>query len=358
MAFTLWNFAEQNRRADTTTRATASRLLNCIVSTKYAGAWMTAPDWAHLDAMIAGDEEVLTCWSSTSTKVDLFAMRIQIEPIDLETFRRERFPGHHCNPPRDKRRSWFDSLRRDGTIAAAQVETSSVLREGIQIDPPAPDFDGAKGSKYWIRVYTNERQSILTDLLRLHSLSLAAFATRVEWVSPLAQKQYVEYWDEQFLGVLGLDQHGDALEDFWPTGGPHWDGLAKVDGQNSLGALLVEAKAHPGENNSECKATDPESRSKIERAFGLVQAELGMNARNWFHEHYQLANRIAHLYFLNEVANIPTWLALVNFVNDRTHKPTPLSDWTDCFPTLFRSLGVDVSSRLCARIIPLFIDVG
>lgn len=355
MKLTLWQFAEQNRRTDTT-RATASRLLNCMVKTNYASASMEAPHWNELNAMIAGEKKVLTRWDRESPNVDLFAKRIHIEPTDFEKFG-EGFPDH-CSPSEKQRRSWFDRLGKDGTSSAAQGETSSGLSEGIQRDRPAPDFDGAKGSKYWIRVYTNERQSILTDLLRLHSLSLGAFATSIEWVSPLARKRYVEYWDGQFLESLGLAQHRNALGAFWPNGGPHWDGLAKLHGHTSLGALLVEAKAHPGENNSKCEATDPESRLKIERAFALVQAELGMNARNWLHEHYQLANRIAHLYFLNEIAKVPAWLALVNFVNDRTHKTTPLSNWTDCFPMLFGSLGVDVSSRLCSRIIPLFIDVG
>src|SRR4051794_10019076 len=106
------------------------------------------------------------------------------------------------------------------------------------------------------------------------------------------------------------------------------------------GVLLVEAKAHPQESLSTCKACSTRSRSAIETGLKRVRESIGASPSDWLTGSYQLANRVAFLHFLNEVIQVPAWLALVNFVNDRSHKPTDLRDWRLHQQALFRSLGI------------------
>ena len=65
-----------------------------------------------------------------------------------------------------------------------------------------------------------------------------------EWLSPI-QPYYKEFWDNNFLSRLPLsDTQRQIMLEFWPKGGPHWDGLAIAqDGE----ILLIEAKAYIAE---------------------------------------------------------------------------------------------------------------
>ena len=87
-----------------------------------------------------------------------------------------------------------------------------------------------------------------------------------------------------------------------------------------------------------------------------VQKHMGTLPSDWLDGSYQLANRIAFLYFLNEVVRVPTWLALVSFVNDQSHKPTSLPDWRLHQQSLFRGLGIHPGCQLLDRIITLFVE--
>jgi hypothetical protein len=62
----------------------------------------------------------------------------------------------------------------------------------------------------------------------------------IQWVSPLAEKKYIEYRDSEFLERVGLGQLAPRLQEFWLQRGPCWDVLAQIEG----GCLLVEAKSH------------------------------------------------------------------------------------------------------------------
>jgi hypothetical protein len=41
----------------------------------------------------------------------------------------------------------------------------------------------------------------------------------------LAQNNYLEYRDGDFLRAVGLGEFAGELESFWPTGGQSWDAL-------------------------------------------------------------------------------------------------------------------------------------
>jgi hypothetical protein len=115
------------------------------------------------------------------------------------------------------------------------------------------------------------------------------------WRSPLTNDEYAEYRDEDFLKRIGEEKLIPNLNEFWPTRGPQWDGLARCDDT----VLLVEAKSHISELFSTCQAEAPESIKRIEDAFAETAGYLRANrSAPWTLNFYPLANRIAHLYFL------------------------------------------------------------
>jgi hypothetical protein len=218
--------------------------------------------------------------------------------------------------------------------------------------PAANSGPAAKGSRYCLQRYVEHRPEDLRDLITCHSPSLSAFdAQRFEWKTPLAAEDYREYQDD-FLRPLGLQQYEDQLAEFWPRGGPVWDSLALLTASSDQGVLLVEAKAHPGETLSSCKASG-ESLKRIRESLERVRHHMGTGPADWLNGSYQLANRLAFLYFMNEVIDVPTWLALINFIGDESHKPTSLGDWRLHQQNLFRSLGLHPGCRLLDRIISL-----
>jgi hypothetical protein len=207
-----------------------------------------------------------------------------------------------------------------------------------------------KGSRFCLQNAIREGSEVLNDSILTSSPSLLLFNPSIEWVSPLAAKGYLEHRDD-ILEILNMTDKEAALRTFWPKGGPQWDGLAALRGEGGApGLLLVEAKAHPGEMMSDCKAS-PESLSQIEKTLARVQSHMGVMSVDWTKKYYQLANRLAYLYFFNEIAKVPTWLALINFVDDRSYKQTSLSAWRSHYAEVFRWLGVSDRSPLLEKLI-------
>lgn len=120
------------------------------------------------------------------------------------------------------------------------------------------------------------------------------------------------------------------------------------------GVLLIEAKAHPAETKSDSKASYQKSKELISQSFARVQGFMGIEPLDWSKDFYQLANRIAHLYFFNEILRKPTWLVLVNFINDLSYKPTTLKEWVKHYNNLFAQMGIHHNCRLMDRVIMVY----
>ena len=91
------------------------------------------------------------------------------------------------------------------------------------------------GSQRQIQYYVNEQPA------RLDGAISQAFGRpfALRWASPLRAERYEEYRDTHFLQALGLQRYAAQLSDFWPSGGPRWDALARVEGD---GVMLLEAR--------------------------------------------------------------------------------------------------------------------
>jgi hypothetical protein len=209
------------------------------------------------------------------------------------------------------------------------------------------------GSQKQIQFYVNEEPTLLNRAIE------DAFGRQLglRWVSPLKADHYEEYKDLQFLATLGMSRYGQKLSAFWPKGGPRWDALARVE-SGAGGVLLVEAKSHiPEMYAGECKATSSTSLQMIDASIELTKSWLGVDAAvKWRGRYqyyfsarmrtgclYQMANRIAHLYFFREVLGIDAWFVNLYFVDD-PHSRTTQMEWELGLAEAKKSMGIAAAS--------------
>jgi hypothetical protein len=205
------------------------------------------------------------------------------------------------------------------------------------VENPRVDEAGRayKGSQRQVQTWVNDHATQLNQaILSLHP-SLAALEPQITWRSPLREQSYDEYADAAFLKVIDHPELADDLAEFWPSGGPVWDGLATYESAAGAGGvILVEGKSYPGElEGSGCQAgrsgsqASQRSRIKIAAALRRTQSWLEMDQMpDWMGPLYQSANRLAHVYWLREQAKIETWLVHLLFANDPI-RPTKPEAW-------------------------------
>jgi hypothetical protein len=215
--------------------------------------------------------------------------------------------------------------RRKGGVVVERTDANGYAYKGSQRQ--LQDFVNCARSELNIAIF-----SAIASLPRSEDLC---------WRSPLRENEYKEYRDAKFLAAVGQTALSSELRRFWPSGGPVWDALAIVNTGGSRGVLLVEAKAHPEELESSCKAKNPDSVAKIKAALGSTKSWLGVNERlDWYAQYYQSTNRLAHLYFLREIAKVPAWLVNLYFVDDASHISTPRVDWDRKIAEVEQCLGL------------------
>lgn len=204
-----------------------------------------------------------------------------------------------------------------------------------------------RGSQRQIQIYVNRFPDELSNAIVQNTPSLGMLNPRLRWVSPLEKRKYVEHRDGDFLRALELTEITGSLREFWPEPGPTWDALAIVenDSGNAAGVLLVEAKSYRAELfGGGSKANKPESLMKIQKALDDTARwlRMGYTVAKAFHRDslYQYANRLAHLYFFNEIVKVPAWLVNVYFLDD-PYRPTSLEQWCDFLPEVEWCLGLE-----------------
>lgn len=144
------------------------------------------------------------------------------------------------------------------------------------------------GSKNALQLLSNDHPAVFAKAIASHN---------VRWISPIKDSNYKEYCDN--FPELGVTSK--SLREFWPKGGPHWDGIA-IDETNGE-YLLIEAKAHISEifyTDSRAKGSSTQRIAKR-----LQNLSKDLNAKHYIKELwqgslYQTANRLAYLDFLNK----------------------------------------------------------
>ena len=211
---------------------------------------------------------------------------------------------------------------------------------------------GEKGSLKWIQYILNDHPDILDN--SIIKFLPASHSQPIEWLSPLADDDYAEYRDQTFLDLLGIKLTKKELKDFWPSQGPQWDALGRIKNE---AYFLIEAKAHVSEIISSSQAKAESSVSLINKSLRETKKYLNLKPKiDLTKGFYQYSNRLAHLYLLRALNNIPAYLVFVYFLNDHTHIPTSRKEWNGALLLMHSLLGSH-KHKLSKYVIDVFIDI-
>lgn len=233
----------------------------------------------------------------------------------------------------------FLGLAASGNIATTKTEKPS---PNSQRYARKATGRAARGSQRQLQDYVNLFPQELNRAV-LAQLPEVLRDRSIRWLSPLADEDYREYQDNEFLEILGLGSFCKLLADFWPKGGPCWDSLGMIEARNGNEvpiALLVEAKSHIPEMRSQgCQASES-SFGKIRKTLDEANNWCGAAPEaDWTGPLYQSANRIAYLYFLRHKLSRPCYLINLYFVDD-PYRPTSQAEWTQALEAAHRELGL------------------
>lgn len=204
----------------------------------------------------------------------------------------------------------------------------------------------------WMQGVINECPLLFNDTI--HQAAGFEKWEAIEWLSPRVDDEYSEYRDQAFLDLLEIDLPYVGLSDFWPSDGPLWNAIGRSE--NSA-YFLVEAAASVTEIISSSQTKSLESEALIKRSLDEVCSYLELNSEfDLTKNFYRYVNRLAHLYLLRILNNIPVYLIFVYFLNDYTNKPTSKPEWDGALNLMHSLLGSE-GHNLSRYVIDVFIDV-
>jgi hypothetical protein len=116
-------------------------------------------------------------------------------------------------------------------------------------------------------------------------------------------------------------------------------------------AGLKQRKSYPEEFRSGGTKAGDVSRERISSAIAATQQCSASRKRRalWLDDLYQSANRLAHLYWLREVAGVDAWLVHLLFTDDHTHRPATREEWEETLPSVDQDLGLTSQSEFAAH---------
>jgi hypothetical protein len=170
--------------------------------------------------------------------------------------------------------------------------------------------------------------------------------------------EYAEYPYQDFIQRVNIeDQLSLKLEEFWPKLGPQWDALGKTENNE---VLLVEGKANLTElRSSPSAASNEDSIQLIRQSLEKTMAYIGADTNaDWAGKYYQYSNRIAHLYYLRVLNQIPAYLIFIYFIGDESVKcPATKGEWGTAIQQAHNTLGIPEQHPLKEFIFDIFIDI-
>ena len=218
------------------------------------------------------------------------------------------------------------------------------------------------GSECHLLRYLGRHRKLLDERV----LGTLGRGNRIEWLDfEFASKR--DTWQDAELKGLAFLKLSPAQEAawraFWPYGRGimNWDAVGWVHGEGEPELLLVEAKANLKEVESTCGA-GLRSRKVIEASFDTVEQALGVpTGADWLTGYYQMANRIAVLWFLQQ-QGIPANLMMIYFTGDMPGPgracPTTAAEWGPALEAQDAALGLPAGHQLAGRISKLFLPVA
>lgn len=222
------------------------------------------------------------------------------------------------------------------------------------------------GSKFHLRRLVNEEpEEISQAVVRAYQdAGLEPLNSDLQWKSPLTTSNYYELGGMEFFNETDRRDVVEKWRDFWPTTGrsQKWDGWAMADEQGSKVPLLVEAKANVPELESQGSRASPSSLDKIIDSLNETKRFLGVDESVvWHKTYYQLANRLAALYFLNKIADVSSRLILIYFAGDvfpnKTKCPETCAAWKPYIQAAYQELGLPDDHPLKKYVLDVFVPV-
>jgi hypothetical protein len=97
----------------------------------------------------------------------------------------------------------------------------------------------------------------------------------------------------------------------------------------------------------------------IQRSLAETGQYVGaISTTKWTNPYYQYANRLAHLYLLRQLNDLPAWLIFLYFVGDQQMGgPSTAAEWRPAIDAMHEHLGIK-HHPLEPFIIELFVDVA
>jgi len=132
-----------------------------------------------------------------------------------------------------------------------------------------------------------------------------------------------------------------------------------VGRSDSVNIFLVEAKSHISEVLSPKTGAGVKSLRKIKKSLDDTKTFLhSTSEHDWASTFYQYNNRLAHLYFLRILNEVPAYLVFVYFVKDKEmNGPQSIDEWKGALSLIKSYLGIG-RHRMKKYIADIFIDVG
>lgn len=217
-----------------------------------------------------------------------------------------------------------------------------------------PQKADGHGSLKQLQVLINRNQELINQQIKSSLQRLSG--SKIQWLSPLADDDYSEYTDDDFIERIDLDPSEINLKEFWPARGANWDALAKTE-KNEI--ILIEAKANIPELVSPASGAGNASMEQISKSLEETKQYLNKtNEVDWAGKFYQYTNRIAHLYFLRVKKKKKAFLVNIYFVgDDSVNGPKTVNEWKGGIEVMNHYLGLN-SHKLKKYMADVFIEVS
>jgi len=165
--------------------------------------------------------------------------------------------------------------------------------------------------------------------------------------------------DGEYVGINFLDKKlfnklSVNWNKYWPKNAPNWDAIiycSPIIPNTSLKDqwIIVEAKAHIKEIESDSGVKDKESKKQIEEAFIATQKRFCIKTENnWLKKYYQLANRLAFINFMLD-NGIQCSLLNIYFINGWPNKPEKnvlkIEAWKKIIADEYSYLGINNNAK-------------
>ena len=228
-------------------------------------------------------------------------------------------------------------------------------------------FGNGYGSECHLLRYLGRHREKLNAAVRK-----ATGGTDVRWLefpfssSWSGSKNGSRWPDVEWLSLDFLPRNSEVVQDWrerWPHGSGimNWDAVGQVNIDGVSEWLLVEAKGHLSEINSDCTATSPRSIELIERTLDETKAALeALSDADWTRGYYQYANRLAVLHHLNR-HNVGARLMFIYFCGDVRPDsfvcPKDEAGWSQALMAQEEHLHLPNDHLLASRIHKLFLPV-